>query len=106
MELLSAKLWNKTAMLAHMKCTEDKRKKKPTLWNKVRAKARCVSFIDTLKPKFVNSDRREKAPRYVTNYCLLSHSKKFPRCLQLLLFADQWLGKLLYEREVVKLPGV
>lgn len=81
MELFFVKFWNKIVMLVYMKCIEDKRKKKFIFWNKVRVKVRCVSFIDILKFKFVNSDRREKVLRYVINYCLLLYSKKFFRCL-------------------------
>lgn len=65
------KAWNKTALLGQMKCTKDKREKKAYPLESFGIKSEpkpCVSFIDVLKPEFINWDKRWEAGDTFTNY--------------------------------------
>lgn len=74
------KAWNKIARLGQMKCTEDKREKKayPLESLGIKSKSKpCVSFIDVLKPEFINRNKRWTASRTYIYEQLYYNSKKF-----------------------------
>lgn len=73
---LSGKLWNKTGLLGQMKYTEDKREKKtayPLESFGIKSEPKpYVSFIDVLKPEFINRDKRWKAGDTFTDYSTIT----------------------------------